>query len=323
MERKHLYLSWGERLVIEGSTSGKLRGAYAAPRSGRITHVLVQRGIRRRSGPLMLDGARQEADGVLMLPEQQPSAPPGRGSVPFTANTVVHCSDGTSLPLQGLILDRQLHTVEYVLAGSQGNAHAIPYAQVQKLASGSPSITLGQADLEALPVFRPDDEAQANALVALKSADPTGDTFRAVRLQVIDGTAHLDGNVSLPTQSTDVEKAVGQARGVLRTESAVATDWDLGIAIAEALAQEGLTRQGLVLVKSTLGHVTLSGRLPDQELIDTAVAVAAGVPGVQSVEDSIQVKPLPAEEAAHVAEADEPAPEQPDDAGETESEASE
>ena len=320
MEHKHLTLSWGERLVIEGGTNGKLRGAYAAPRSGRITHVLVQRGLRRRSGPLTLDSARQEADGVLVLPEQQrqTNPGPGRGSVPFTAKTVVHCSDGTSLPLQGLIMDRQRHNVEYILAGSQGNAHAIPFQQVQKLASGSPSVTLGQADLEALPVFRPDDEAQRNALAALERADPTGDTFQSVHLQVVDGTAHLDGNVRLPIQSTDVQRAVGQAKGVLRIESAIATDWDLGIAIAEALAQEGLMRQGLVLVKSTLGRVTLSGHLPDQELIDTAVAVAAGVPGVRSVEDSIQVKPVIAEEPAITPE---PAPEQPDDAGEAEQEA--
>ena len=317
MERKHLTLSWGERLVIEGISSGKLRGAYAAPRSGRITHVLVQRGLRRRSGTLVLDSAREEADGVLVLSGQQPSATPGRGSVPFTAKTMVHCSDGTSLPLQGLILDSQRHTVEYVLAGSQGNAHAIPYQQVQKLASGSPSITLGQADLEALPVFRPDDEAQRNALAALERADLIGDTFHSVHLQVVDGTAYLTGNLRLPIQGTDVERAVGQARGVLRVESAIATDWELGIAIAEALAEEGLTRLGLVMVKSTLGHVTLSGHLPDQNLIDTAVAVAAGIPGVQSVEHNIEVQPVLAEEAAPTTE---PAPEQPDDAGEVEEE---
>ena len=293
MERKHLAISWGKRVVSEAGWTGRLRGAYRAPRSGKITHILVRRGILRRAEPRMLDDPRQEGDGVLVLPEQQRqgAVAPGRGSVPFSPRTMVRSSDGVSLPLRGLILDRESRTIESILVGDRGDARAVSHQHLQKLTSGTPSLTLTQANLETLPIYRPDDEAQRNALAALANADPTGGgTFGTVRVLVMDGTAQLNGNVRLPVQKRDAEAAVRGARGVLRVENGIVTDWDLEIAIAEALAKEGITRHGLVLVGSALGRVTLSGHLSSQQYVDYAVAVARGVPGVQSVDQSIEVQ---------------------------------
>ena len=303
MERKQLALLWGGRVESEDGWSARLQGAYLAPRSQQISHILVRRGFPGRPQQAKLENARQEADGTLLLPSQkQENAAPARGSVPFTAKTVVHCSDGVSLPLLGLVLDRQRLHVEYLLVGGKGDARAVPMRQVDKLASGSPSIALSETDIETLPIFKPDAEAQRNALAALAQADPAGETFLAVRVQVVGGTAYMTGNVRLPVQKADAEKAVASARGVLTVQSAVATDWDLSIAIAQALAQQGLTRQGLVTVKSSLGRVRLSGHLATQELVDSAVALAASVAGVRSVVQAIQVRAVPAQEPAVVVE---------------------
>ncbi|MSQ22297.1 MAG: BON domain-containing protein [Dehalococcoidia bacterium] len=304
MEHKYLAVPWGGRVVTEDGWSGRLMGAYLAPRSQQISHVMIRRGFPGRPQQAKLENARQDADGTLMLPSQkQDSATPARGSVPFTAKTVVHCSGGVSLPLRGLVLDRQRLRVEYLLVGTGGDAWAVPMHQVDKLASGSPSVALSKADIEKLPVFRPDAEAHCNALAALAQADITQDIFAAVQVQVTDGMAYLTGNVRLTVQKAEAEKAVASARGVLNVQNAVAADWDLSIAIAQAMAQEGLTRQGLVTVKSLLGRVRLSGHLATQELVDSAEAVAAEVAGVRSVAHDIQVRPLPAPEPAAVAEA--------------------
>ena len=308
MVQNHLALSWGKRVVRDGGGSAKIRGAYLVPRSGKISHVLAQSGLFRRAQPTALEQAGQGLDGMLMLPPQQDASAPARGSVPFTAKTVVHLSDGASLPLQGLILDSERHTIQYVLVGTRAKARAIPYGQVQKIASGSPSINLGRTDLEDLPVFRPDDEAQRNAVAALADSDPTGGgAFSAVHVHVRDGTAHLSGNVRVPIQKTEAEDAVRHANGILRVESALVTDWDLRINIAEVLAQEGLARRGLVQVRSSSGRVTLRGHLPSVEFIERAVALAAAVPGVQSVEHSIEVRLPAAKEPAPAVEAGLPA----------------
>ena len=321
MQQSNLALIWGARVTSLAGWSGKLRGAYLAPRSGKFTHVLVKRGLFGHAEPLTLGNAMQGTDGVLVLPEKirQDSAGPGRGAIPFTQRTVIHNSDGTSLPLCGLILDKESRTLKYILAGTRGNARAIPHHEVQKLTSGSPSITVGQTDLETLLIYRSDDEALRNAMAALAGADPTGGgTFGSVHLQVIDGTAHLTGNVRLPGQDREAEEAVRQAKGVLEVQNAIVTDWDLDILIAEALAHEGLTRQGLLLVKSSLGRVALSGRLQSQGSADQAVAVAAAALGVQSIRHNIEITPLPADEPGPLPE---PASE-PDDDGESEPETS-
>ncbi|MDO8750169.1 MAG: BON domain-containing protein [Dehalococcoidia bacterium] len=303
MERKQLAIPWGCHVVSEDGWSGRLQGAYLAPRSQQISHILVRRGFPGRPQQAKLENARQDADGTLLLPSQkQDTAAPARGSVPFTAKTVIHCSGGDSLPLCGLILDRLRLHVEYLLVGTDGDTRAVPMRQVDKAASGSPSVAMTQADIETLPIFRPDAEAQGNALAALAQADLTGDTLLAVHVQVVDGTAYLTGNVRLPVQKEDAEKAVASAKGVLTVQSAVATDWDLSIAIAQAMAENGLMRQGLVTVKSSLGRVVLSGHLATQEIVEQAVAVAAGVAGVRSVAQEIQVRPMPVPEPAAVAE---------------------
>ncbi|MFH1141846.1 MAG: BON domain-containing protein [Chloroflexota bacterium] len=305
MERKYLALPWGGRVVSEDGWSGRIQGAYLAPRSQQIAYALIRRGGFGRPEPVKLENARQEADGTLMLPSQtQGNASPARGSVPFTPRTVVHCSDGAAVPLVGLILDRQSQQIEYLLIGAPRDARAVPTQQVQKLASGSPSIALRKADLDSLLTYAPDQEAQRTALATLEKADPTGDTFNSVRIQVVDGTAYLTGNVRLPVQKEDAEKAVASAKGVLTVQSAIATDWDLSISIAQALAENGLMRQGLVTVKSSLGRVRLNGHLATQELVDSAVALAAGVAGVRSVEHNVQIRPLHTQESGAVAEAE-------------------
>ncbi len=303
MDRKQLAIPWGSRVVSEDGWRGRLQGAYMAPRSQQISHVLIKRGVFGRPEPVKLENARQEADGTLMLPsQQQGNAAPAKGSVPFTSKTVVHCSGGASLPLRGLILDRERLRVEYVLVGTGGEAHAVPMNLVEKLTSGSPSVSLEKAMLQTLPIFKPDVEAHRNAQATLEKADPTEDIFHSMQVQVVDGTAYLTGNVRLPVQKEDAGRAVASARGVLTVQNTIATDWDLTISIAQAMAENGLMRQGLVTVKSSLGRIRLSGHLTTQELVDSAVAMTAGIAGVRSTEHDIQVQPLPAQEPATVTE---------------------
>ncbi len=135
------------------------------------------------------------------------------------------------------------------------------------------------------------------ARAALENADSIyGGTFGAVSVEVTLGIAHLNGNVRLPVETEKAVKAVAEAPGVLEVVNTIVTDWDLCIQVAEALAQEGLTRQGMVTVNSRLGNVTLGGHLSSTEAIDRAARVVKGVPGTRSVRHEIEVRvPKPQE----------------------------
>lgn len=291
MGQKHLALSWGERAIKNGGRHAKIRGVYLVPRSGKISHVMAQSGLFRLVQTAALSQATQGRNGIVILSSHHGDSAPARGSVPLTATTVVHLSDGGSLPLRGLILDYERHTIHYILVGTRPKATCIPYSQVQKIASGSPSINLTHSDLENLPIFRPDDEAERNAIASLADSEPSdGGAFSATNITVQDGTGLLSGNVRLHVQKTQAEEAIRRTTGVLNVENALVTDWDLRITIAESLAKESVARNGMVSIKSSLGHVSLTGYLPSLESIERTAVLAAAVPGVQSIKHNIEAR---------------------------------
>ena len=298
MERKHLALLWGTHVVTPDGRAGRVREAILAPHSSRISHVVLRRSLRRIA-TLPLTQATQEADGTLVLPHDQKrsgDAQPRRGSIHFSPRNVVHCGDASSLPLRGFLLDSGDNAVTSLLAGPRGNPKVIAIDKVKNLGSGSPSAT--DIDMQELPTYRPAYEAQLRAEGALRDADPTGGaTYQAVQVEVRDGTAYLTGNVRLPVQKADAERAVRRAPGVIDVQSDIATDQDIQIAIAEAIARAGLTRSGTVLVKSSLGRVTLTGSLASDEQIQQAASLAGAIGGVHEVATGIGIaEPPPAVE---------------------------
>ena len=298
MERKHLALLWGTHVVIPDGRAGRVREAILAPRSSRISHVVLRRGLRGIA-TLPLNRVTQEADGTLVLPRDQKmsgDAQPRRGSIHFSPRNVVHCGDASSLPLRGFLLDSGDNAVTSLLAGPRGNPKVIAIDKVKNLGSGSPSAT--DIQMLDLPTYRTAYEAQLRAEGALRNADPTGGaSYQAVQVEVRDGTAYLTGNVRLPVQKADAERAVRRASGVIDVQSDIATDQDIQIAIAEAIARAGLTRSGTVLVKSSLGRVTLTGSLASNERVQHAASLAGATDGVHEVATGIGIaEPPPAVE---------------------------
>ena len=300
MEQRHLALFWGIQVVAQDGRAGKLQGAVLAPRSNRISHVIMRRGFRG-TVTLPLNRAQQEVDGTLMLrPAARESARPAkprRGSVSFSPRSVVRYNADATLPLRGLLLDGQDNAVAALLAGPARDPKVFSADQVKNLGAGSP-VAIDHVDPSALPSYRPDAEAQRLANEALRDADPTGgDTYSAVRLEVRAGTTYLAGNVRLPIQKVEAEQAVRGAPGVISVENDIVTDWDIEVAVAEALAQAGLTRGGTVLVRSSKGHITLGGGLLSAEQIQQAVALAEAAVGIWEVASAIEVvEPPPAVE---------------------------
>ena len=292
IQRNTLAFKWGQKVATSDGWAGRLRTAFLAPRSGRVTHLLVKRGLFGGTSIVSLNGATQQADGTIILEAQTAGSGRPKGAVRFSAKTEVHGKDGDSLPLRGLVLEIKSHAITGLLVGHGRNARVVPASHFQKMTSGSPSTSLDAAQLDDFSVHRSDNEAQRSAAVALAQAGAL-DSHSAVQVIVTDGIARLSGNVRFLADVEEAVEAVRHATGVLSVESAVNSDQSLEVAAAEAMAVEGTTRQGLVLTRSFMGRVKLSGHLDSTEHIEQAVALVESVPGVRSVAHDIEVRPLP------------------------------
>ncbi len=293
MEAKHLAILWGTRVATRDGRSGRLQEAILAPRSDRISHLVVKLGFRGTE-TVPLERATLTGDGTLSLEikstKDARATGPRQGSVRFSKKTVVQWEAGTSPSLQGFLLDHARNEVIALLVGARRDPRVLAIDRVRNLRTGSPGTTDLEAGLQGLPGYRPDDEALLLAEHALRGADPTGgNTYGAVRLEIRDGTAYLGGNVRFPIQKSEAEEAVRRARSVTEVRNDIATDWDIQIAVAEAIAEAGLTRRGTVLVKSSLGRVTLSGVLMSDEDIRQATTAASGITGVRDVASNLGI----------------------------------
>lgn len=314
MQRTTLAFKWGQKVATDAGWIGRLRTAFLAPRSDRVTHILVKRGLFGGTALLSLKGATQQADGTLFLATQTADSGQAKGSVRFSAKTAVHCKDGNSIPVRGLVLDIGSHALTNLLVGGGRNVRVVPATHFEKMTSGSPSTSLDAAQIDDFLVHRADNEAQRSVAAALADAG-LADGYSAVHVIVTDGIAHLAGNVPFSLDAEEAEVAVGHVRGVLSVENALHSDRDLEVTAAEAMAIEGVARQGLVLTKSVLGRVTLSGHLDSADHIERAVTLVESVPGVRSVGHEIVVRAIPV--AAPAPETEAPS------AGDVESEAEE
>jgi hypothetical protein len=209
--------------------------------------------------------------------------------------------------MRGLVLNIGSLAITNLLVGGGGNPRVVPAAQFQNMTTGSSSTPLDAAQIDGFPVYRSDSEAQRNAVAALAEAG-LADAYSAVQVRVIGGIAHLTGNVPFPLDAEEVEVAVRGVRGVLSVENDLYADRDVEVEAAEEMAFEGVTRQGLVLTRSSLGRVNLSGHLDSTDNIVRAIALVDAVPGVLSVEHDIAIRAItaavPASEAASPAVGD-------------------
>ena len=291
MERKHLAIPWGTRVIAPDGRSVRLQGAILAPRSDRISHLVVRHRLRS-TATVRLQRASQARDGTVTLESRsggrEEDTEPRRGSVHFSAKSALLWSGGSRSHLQGFLLDQASNAVSALLVGSGRDPKVIAIDGVTNLRTGSPQFT-GATDhgmeLRGFPSYRPDDTAQSLAERALRDGDPTGGrAYEAVLLsEVHDGTAYLSGNVRISIQRAEVEEAVRRAPGVLDVQSDIATDEGIQMAAAESMAQAGLTHSGTVLVKSVLGRVTLAGTLSSNDEMQQAVDLAGAVAGVRRV----------------------------------------
>lgn len=142
-------------------------------------------------------------------------------------------------------------------------------------------VRLEPGTYRSLPPFRDDAAIRDEVMGPLAAALGVRD-LGALSVEVLDGRVRLRGNLRSERQRLLAEWAAARVAGVQAVDVDIVIDPELEVAVAAALAREGLARQRPPRVHARLGCVALAGELPAGGW-EHACAVAMSVAGVREV----------------------------------------
>jgi osmotically-inducible protein OsmY len=110
-------------------------------------------------------------------------------------------------------------------------------------------------------------------------------------VSVTDGVATISGNVLTASICDAVMRTASRVPGVKKVIDRVANDIQIEMAIAGKLASDPLLANSWPSITTAryLGTVTLYGKVESEEAHQTALRLAASVPGVREVIDHLQL----------------------------------
>lgn len=146
-----------------------------------------------------------------------------------------------------------------------------------------------KSDLENLADYNSDVDLAAK----VESALFTDDIQRNIDYEEIDATVHdgivvLRGHVTTLVNKAQVEQIVGSVAGVLGVDNRLVVDQDLVIQVAQALRMDERTGFEQISVSADMGVITLDGQVSSQAAHEAAEEIAAGIPQVRAVINSLQ-----------------------------------
>jgi osmotically-inducible protein OsmY/sporulation protein YlmC with PRC-barrel domain len=150
-------------------------------------------------------------------------------------------------------------------------------------------LSVQKHDLEALPDYGLDDALAAEVKAALWSDEILRNTdYNEIRVSVEDGIVRLQGHMSTWRNKTRAEESACSMVGVLGVENELVLDQDLANGVAQALGNDEHTRFAQISVGVQNGFITLNGRVDRADIREAAEAIAASVPQVRGVINTIQ-----------------------------------
>jgi osmotically-inducible protein OsmY len=172
----------------------------------------------------------------------------------------------------------------------QGQSTLLREDAVTKIDADQITVSLAETTLQTLPPYRTDEELQADVETVLFSLTPLHVDFRGIMRRVVDGVLYLDGNISSSLRGDIVEDQAVGVQGLLGVENHLIGDDVLANTIASVLGHDPRTRDLPIGVYPRLGTVRLGGAVHDEQQKAVAEDITRGIPGVQSVENTLVVK---------------------------------
>lgn len=296
MESTRSALRLGSPIRFRDRWQGRL-AAFEVNDDWLVANLVVSRGIFRPTEvklPFSIAGDWDD-DGVSLDctsseafgREVPPLAVPAR---PLSARTALSV---TQAKLAGAIVERASRRAGHLLLSRGLFASELRLVPVADVALEVGVVKLA-AQEHAWRAYRRDSDLLAAVRDAL-AAHPylTADDRRGLNVEVVDGTAHLSGNVRTSQAEAYVYEAASAVPGIAILNSAVVNDRQLEIDVGGALGAAGQFRHGRVYVRAALGEVTLGGFISTPAATADIVRVVERVPGVRSVKDRMEVEQAP------------------------------
>jgi osmotically-inducible protein OsmY len=127
--------------------------------------------------------------------------------------------------------------------------------------------------------------------------------FNDITVSALDSEVFLEGHVTRSRIKQRVEDIARSVPGVMEVQNELVADSDLVVEVAQALSKDERTRPYVLYIGSDHGWVSLSGKVPNQEIQSAAEEVAGRIPSVRGV---ISLPALPGESAGPLRRAVQP-----------------
>lgn len=289
MPEKTPALMLGAGVRFQDCWAGKV-AAIEVTEDWEIYNVTVRRGIFRASTVrLPLEAATgwdeehvafdQTTSGAAFGREVPPVAGPSR---PVSLETPV--SGGYRLA--GFLVSTTTRMTAEVLVERRGRIYRVPTDGV----TFEGKIMHPGARPEALVPYYSEKELRERVRQALgASRDISSAELRRLDIEAAGPGVRLTGNLQSKRSREAARLAASDALGIPVDASAVTDDHEVETSIGLTLGRSGVGRTAEVYSRSNLGDVVLRGRAPSQQAADEVARVVAGVPGVRTVVNRIEV----------------------------------
>lgn len=294
-------------------TLGTLHQVFLEPGTLRVTHLGVRTGFffpRHLRVPLgtVVSATEEEIRLCCTLREaakyrqaprrdarsggrSEDGQPPGASleeALAVGSGLKVSARDGIAGRASRLLVEGPSGQIADVIVDSglfNRQSRRLPAAWVRSITATAVEVDATVAAVAALPRFRRDREIRADIMdawyqdVQLRAMLPR----TILNVSVRDGVATVEGYAWSRARRQRLEERARTVPGVLEVRSAVVADDELVYEVADALAGDPNTGSLRPRVTSSLGTISLEGRVPDRTAGQAALEVAARVPRVRAV----------------------------------------